>query len=264
MAPELSYRAEAAAGYDRAVSHVSAHFLPFLLRAAALAPGHSVLDVATGTGIAAEAAIGIVGPDGSVIATDISPEMVDRARERLDRWPNATIAVEDGQALSFSDESFDAVMCSLGLMFFPDPGRALRGFHRVLRLGGRAAVSVLTAPERSYNGWINVIVARHVPELAQATARTFALGDAKRLRLLFAEAGFRDVESGTEKHTFILPSFDFYYEPFEHGGGSTGQALASLPEATRQAIRKEVQQSLSDTGGPVEIEVEMRIASARR
>jgi ubiquinone/menaquinone biosynthesis C-methylase UbiE len=263
MASELSFRAEAAAGYDRALSHVSAHFLPFLLRAAALAPGHSVLDVATGTGIAAEAAIGIVGSDGSVIATDISPEMVGRAHERLDRWPNATVTVEDGQALSFSDGSFDAVLCSIGLMFFPDPGRALCGFHRVLRRGGRAAVSVLTAPEQSYNGRINVIVARHVPGLAQATARTFALGDATKLRLFFAEAGFREIESGTEKHTFILPSFDSYYGPFEHGGGSTGQALASLPEATRQAIRGETQQSLGYTGGPVEIEVEMRIASAR-
>jgi len=211
---ELSYGAEAAAGYDRAFSHVSAYFLPVLLRAAALAPGHSVLDVATGTGIAAEAAIGIVGSEGSVIATDISPEMVDRARERLDLLPNVTVAVEDGQALSFSDESFDAVVCSLGLMFFPDPGRALRGFHRVLRLGGRAAVSVLTVPERSYSGRINVIVARHVPELAQAAARTFALGDATRLRLLFAEAGFRDIESGTEKHTFILPSFRFLLRTF--------------------------------------------------
>src|SRR3954453_1852221 len=111
MANELSFRAEAAAEYDRAVSHVSAHFLPFLLRAAQLTPGQRVLDVATGTGIAAEAALGIVDPAGSVLATDMSPEMVEKARERLVPWPNAAVAVEDGQALSFPDESFDAVVC---------------------------------------------------------------------------------------------------------------------------------------------------------
>jgi ubiquinone/menaquinone biosynthesis C-methylase UbiE len=61
MSEELSYRAEAAGEYDRAFSHVSAYFLPFLLRAARLAPGQRVLDVATGTGIAAEAALGVVG-----------------------------------------------------------------------------------------------------------------------------------------------------------------------------------------------------------
>jgi ubiquinone/menaquinone biosynthesis C-methylase UbiE len=254
MGKELSYRAEAAAEYDRAFSHVSAYFLPFLLRAARLAPGHRVLDVATGTGIAAEAALGIVGPTGSVLATDMSPEMVDKARGRLGQSPNAAVAVEDGQGLSFADESFDSVLCSLGLMFFPDPARALAGFHRVLRAGGRAAVSVLTAPERSYNGRINVIVARHMP----------ALGDAARLQLLFVEAGFLDIETGTEKHSFVLPSFDAYYGPFERGGGSTGQALASLPEATRHDVREEMRQALGDTGGPVEIEVEIRIASGRR
>jgi len=76
------------------------HFLPFVLRAARLAPGHRVLDVASGTGISAEAALYAVGPSGSVLATDISPEMVERARKRL-RWsPNAAVAVEDGQALN--------------------------------------------------------------------------------------------------------------------------------------------------------------------
>jgi ubiquinone/menaquinone biosynthesis C-methylase UbiE len=265
MGKELSYRAEAAAEYDRAFSHVSAYFLPSLLRAARIAPGQRVLDVATGTGLAAEAACSIVGPAGSVLATDMSPEMVDKARGRLvEQWPNAAVAVEDGQALSFSNDSFDAVLCSLGLMFFPDPARALAGFHRVLRPGGRAAISVLTAPERSYNGRINVIVARHEPDLAQAADRTFALGDATRLQQLFLDAGFLNIETNTEKHIFVLPTFDAYYGPFERGGGSTGQALASLPEATRHAVREEMRQALGDAGGPVEIEVETRIASGRR
>jgi hypothetical protein len=96
------------------------------------------------------------------------------------------------------------------------------------------------------------------------TARTFALGNKARLHGLFVQAGFLDIETGTEKHGFVLPSFDAYYGPFERGGGSTGQALASLPNATRDAVRQEMRQALGDTGGPVEIEVEIRIASARR
>ena len=98
MAEELSYQAEAAAEYDRAFSHVSAYFLPFLLRAARLRPGQRVLDVAAGTGIAAEAALAVVGADGSVVAADLSPEMVEKARQRLCRASNASVAVEDGQA----------------------------------------------------------------------------------------------------------------------------------------------------------------------
>ena len=66
------------------------------------------------------------------------------------------------------------------------------------------------------------------------------------------------------RHSFILPSFDAYYGPFERGGASTGQALAALPEEIRRAVREEVRRDLADSGGPVAAEAEYRIASARR
>ena len=264
MAEELAFKDEAAAEYDRAFAHVTAHFMPFLLRAAHLAPGMRVLDIATGTGLSAEAALAAVGPTGHVTAADVSPAMAEKARERLSKAPNVSVSVEDGQALSFSDENLDAVLCNLGLMFFSDPMQGLSEFRRVLRSGGRAAVSVNTVVERSYNHQINVIIARYAPSLAEAVTRTFALGEASRLQLLFSEAGFVDIETHTVKHTFVLPSFDAYYGPFERGGASTGQALAALPEEIRRAVREEVRRDLADTGGPIKAEAEYRIASGRR
>jgi cyclopropane fatty-acyl-phospholipid synthase-like methyltransferase len=56
MAEDLTYKDEAAAGYNRAFAPVTTHFVPFLLRAAHIAPGMRVLDIATGTGLAAETA----------------------------------------------------------------------------------------------------------------------------------------------------------------------------------------------------------------
>jgi ubiquinone/menaquinone biosynthesis C-methylase UbiE len=264
MSEELSFKDEAAAEYDRAFAHVTAYFMPFLLRAAHLAPGMRVLDIATGTGLSAEAALAAVGATGHVTAADISPAMVAKAHERLGNAPNVSLFVEDGQRLAFPDESFDAVLCNLGLMFFPDPVRGLAEFRRVLRPGGRAAVSVNTVVERSYNHQINVMIARYSPSLAEAVTRTFALGAASQLQTLFDQAGFADFATDTVTHTFVLPSFDAYYGPFERGGGSTGQALAALSEEIRSAVREEVRRDLSDTGGPVKAEAEYRIASGRR
>jgi ubiquinone/menaquinone biosynthesis C-methylase UbiE len=265
MTQEYSYGAGAAAGYNDAFSHVSSHFVPFLLRAARLRPGDKVLDVATGTGIAAEASLAFIGASGSVVAADISPDMVAKARQRLSRMSNACVAVEDGQALSFPDETFDAVLCSSGLMFFPEPARGLSEFRRVLIPGGRTAVSVAAAsPSLSYNGRINVVLARHVPGLAEINERYFAIGEPARLVSSLEDAGFADVETHAERHIFTMPSFDAFYGPYERGAGSTGQSLAALSEEVRHAIREEVRRDLNDTGGPVDVEVEVRFASGRR
>jgi ubiquinone/menaquinone biosynthesis C-methylase UbiE len=264
MAKELAYRDEAAAEYDRAFAHVSSHFLPFLLGAAGVAPGMKVLDIATGTGLAAVDCLRAVGPAGYVVAADLSESMVGQARQRLGAAPNVTVGVEDGQSLSFADGTFDALICCLRLMFFPDPARGISEFQRVLRPEGRAAVSVLTVPERSYNGRVNAIIARHLPEISEATARTFSLGDAARLRRLFEGAGLRNVEISKHAHRFILPSFDSYFGPFERGGASTGQAYLKLSPSLRDSVRAEVQRSIGDTGGPVEIEVEFQFASGQR
>src|SRR5258708_2865379 len=117
-------------------ANVTALFVPFLWGAGHVAPGMRVLDIATGTGLSAEAALAAVGPTGHVTAADVSPAMAEKARERLGKARNVSVSVEDGQALSFADSSFDVLLCNLGLIFFPDPVRGLSEFRRVLRPGG--------------------------------------------------------------------------------------------------------------------------------
>ena len=225
----------------------------------------ALLDLAGGTGDIAGRVAQAGGTGTRITVLDINHEMLEIGQSRaIEIGHDMTFIVGNAEALPLRDCSYDTVAIAFGIRNVPRIADALAEAYRVLRAGGRAAVSVLTAPDRSYNGRINVIVARHVPTLAQATARTFALGDAATVVRLFTEAGFRDAETSTEKHTFVLPSFDAYYGPFERGGGSTGQALASLPEPTRRAIREEMRRALGGDGGPVNIEVEIRIASGRK
>src|SRR3984957_7805229 len=88
MGEGLCLKNEAAAESDRAFAPVTAYFMPFLLRAAHIARGMRVLDIATGTGLSAEAALAAVGPSGQVMAADVSPAMTKKARERLGKAPN--------------------------------------------------------------------------------------------------------------------------------------------------------------------------------
>jgi ubiquinone/menaquinone biosynthesis C-methylase UbiE len=262
-----AYDGARAAGYNRAFGSISGQFIPALLRAARVASGYQVLDVATGTGVAAEAAIEAVGPSGAVVATDLSPSMLERARERLSNKLNVSFAVEDGQSLTFPDQRFDALLCSMGLMLFPDPARGLSEFRRVLREDRWAAVSVNTVPERAFTTRVNAIIGQHAPEHAELGARYFSLGNAGHLRSLFIAAGFRDFETFTETRRYPFPSFAAYFTPIEEGHGDVGRSFVTLPTAIQRLVREDARRQLEGntaTGGPVEVEVEILFGCGRR
>ena len=132
---------KAAVGYDESFARATSLFIPSLFRAAHLATGQKVLDVATGTGVVAQAAAEIVGSSGRVTAGDISPSMLEAARRKLKGLP-IVLEMFDGHNILHRDKHLDAVICQLGLMFFSDPARGLAEFFRVLRDGGRTAISV--------------------------------------------------------------------------------------------------------------------------
>jgi ubiquinone/menaquinone biosynthesis C-methylase UbiE len=162
----------------RSSGRVTCSYLPALLQAAHIHAGQSVLDIATGTGAAAEATAAIVGPSGSVVAGDVSPYMLSIARQKLQDLP-VTLHLLDAHDLPFPDGCFDAVLCQLGLMFFADPERALKEFLRVLRPDGYAAASVNSTSERSLYLRVGVAIADHVQAKSEMFRRPFSIRDAR-------------------------------------------------------------------------------------
>lgn len=147
----LRYDAGAGA-YDRLTGRWSRMYIARALDVARVRHGTHVLDVATGTGDAAIAAIDRVGPRGRVVAVDISAPMLKEVVAKAAGRP-IEFGEGDAQSLSFPEASFDSIVCLFGMMFIPDKVAALVGFRRVLRPGGRvAAASWNTAYVRAVCG----------------------------------------------------------------------------------------------------------------
>jgi ubiquinone/menaquinone biosynthesis C-methylase UbiE len=254
-----------ASAYERYLGRWSRLFVPAVLAAAEVAGGDRVLDVATGPGEAALSALAIVTPAGRVIGADIAPAMLTAARARLGAGVFQPV-VMDGQALAFRDGSFDAVVCQLGLQFFPDPARGLTEFRRVLHAGRCAAVCVVSTPDRAPMwGVLAEALSRQLPAQRETLHLTFALADTERLAHLLKMAGFRDVRVQRETRQGTIASFDDYWAPIEEAVGSLPQAYRALPASRRRAVREEVQTRLAafESGGRLVMSIEMLIGAGR-
>ena len=209
-----------------------------LLERAALHPGKHVLDVACGTGLVTFPAADAVAPGGEVIATDLSAGMIERAQALAeDRGiRNVTFERMDAETLDLPDDTFDVALCSLGLMYVPDPEQALREMHRVLAPGGRAVASVWGA--RTNCGWAAVfpIVDRRVQ--SDVCPLFFRLGTGDALDTAFRAAGFNAVT--THRFRTALPfesETDACGAVFE--GGPVALAWRTFDEDTREGARAE-------------------------
>ncbi|MCD6072403.1 MAG: SAM-dependent methyltransferase, partial [Microvirga sp.] len=100
-----------------------------------------ILELAAGTGVVTRAMAQALPPEVEIVATDLNQAMIDLAQTKL-QGPNVRWQQADAQSLPFEANSFDAVICQLGVMFFPDKLAAYREALRVLRPGGRFLFNV--------------------------------------------------------------------------------------------------------------------------
>ena len=174
-----------------------------LVELAQLQLGQTVLDVATGTGLAAAAAAQAVGPEGQVLGTDFSSGMLHQARQKIETLglTNIRFEVADADEQRLPECCFDAILCSSAIVYLTDIPAALGRWHAALKSGGTLAFSCLSEDSPSASALFRAVVARHGLVIDNPNQ---ILGTPLRCRQLLEAAGFGQISLVAEPLGFYL------------------------------------------------------------
>lgn len=168
--------------------------------------------MACGTGFATRRTAACVGPDGAVIGSDINAAMLSLA-QTLDGAEGAAVRWQEASALDlpYTDDSFDAVICQQGVQFFPDPTAGLKEMARVVRPGGKIAVTVWAPRGQSpyLDAVFGVLERGFATNPAAAKATCLEAGEAA-VQGWFEGAGLAQVIIASEAVDVTLPPFEDY------------------------------------------------------
>ena len=169
-----------------------------LVELAKLQPGQRVLDVATGTGLAAIPAAQIVGSTGHVLATDFAVGMLRQARQKAQALGLANIAFEavDADEQTLCEHHFDTILCSSAIVYFADIPAVLRRWQAALKPGGVAVFSCFAETSPSAGLLFRKVVQKHGTVIPNPNA---LLGTLSKCRSLLEQAGFTEIEIATEQ-----------------------------------------------------------------
>jgi ubiquinone/menaquinone biosynthesis C-methylase UbiE len=228
-----------ATGYDRTNTPSQMWLGGEGLRRAGLHPGMRFLDVAAGSGALSIPAARL---GAHVIATDLSPGMLERLRERArEEGLSVETRVMDGHALELENDSFDVAGSQFGVMLFPDMPKGIGELARVVRPGGRVLMSVYGNPhEIEFLGFFVAAVQAVLPSFEgppmDPVPLPFQLADPTRLRAELATAGLTDIVVETIVERTEFGSGEHFWDWLVHSNPIVGTVLGDL-DLTDDQIR---------------------------
>jgi len=243
---------DAAPGWSRWESTVASWMesaTETMLAMAGVDRGARVLDLACGAGSQTLQAARRVGAQGHVVASDIAETMLQHVQEsaRAAGLANVTTLTGAAEELDVAPESFDAVVCRLGLMLFSEPAKALRSVQRALRPRGRLAVVVFTTPAANpFMAKPMQVLLRHAGKAPPLPGQPgiFALGAPGALERLLADSGFTGVEQRTLALELRMPSAARALAMMQEAFGAYRAVVGDRPEAVQLAAWAEVAETL--------------------
>lgn len=264
--PYANYSKSPAENYQRYfVPSIGGPVADDLVETAGLRAGERVLDVACGTGVVTRLAAERVGPTGTVAGLDMTPGMLAVARESTPPGTSIDWYEASAEAMPLPDDSFDVVLCQMGLQFMSNKPAALREMRRVLRHGGRAYVSVPGPMPQLFEVMAEALARHFGPQAGAFCGVVFSLHDVADIAKLMRDAGFRDVDVQARPKPLRLPApADFLWQYLY--STPLAEPVSKADAEKRVALEQEVcgrwQAFVADGGLP--LRVGMTTAEARK
>lgn len=222
-----------------------------MLEMAHVTDGQYVLDIAAGAGEQSITAAKKVGVTGRVLATDISSNILVFAHEMAQQAGvnNIETKVMDGENLTLDEETFDAVISRVGLIYFPDQQKALKEMLRVLKPGGKMAAIVYSTPEKNKFFSLPISIIRNrakLPPPLPGQPGPFSLGAQGVIEKAFLQAGFKNVRTELVDAPLFFQTAKECLQFEKESFGALHQMMNALSDPGKAAVWEEIENALGE------------------